>query len=224
MPAAQPSLEIAQHMKSIADLVARKRRLAPVHVRVTVPPEAAGFGSEWLDAWLARRLFGEHPALVDTVLSVREALIGPWCGARLVSAWHGATVAAVTAWEWGGEAAGVFGPALEAFEPGAFSALDLEVGLPHAVFPWAAEGIAAWLRNDRTPATVRRTDGTWRIELPEAWLKRRQLLGGGWRDTGDGILVAIRVGRKFELPAFLAGVAGSEAARLARVRVAGFAP
>jgi hypothetical protein len=102
--------------------------------------------------------------------------------------------------------------------------MDLEVDLPHAVFPWAAEGIAAWLRDDRAPATVRRVDKTWRIELPETWLKRRLLLGGGWRDTGEGIVVAIRVGRKFDLPAFLSGVAGPEAARLARVRVAGFEP
>ncbi len=221
-PLAAP--DIAQHARSLADVMARKRRLAPVHVRVTVPPEAAGFGSEWLDAWLARRLFGEHPAFVDAVLSVREALLSPWCGARLVSPWHGQTIAGVTAWEWDEEAARTFGPALEAYEPGAFTTLDLEVELPHAVFPWAAEGIAAWLRNDRTPATVRRTDGNWRIELPEAWLKRRQLLGGGWRDAGDGIVVAIRVGRKFDLPVFLAGVAGPEAARLARVRVAGFEP
>ena len=92
------------------------------------------------------------------------------------------------------------------------------------MFPWAAEGIAAWLRNDRTPATVRREEGAWRIELPEAWLKRRLLLGAGWRDTGVGMLVTLRVGRKFDLPAFLSGVAGPEAARLARVRVAGFEP
>jgi hypothetical protein len=209
---------------ALAGVVARKRRLAAVHVRVTIPPEAAGFGSEWLNAWLARRLFREHPELVDAVLSVREALIEPWCGARLVSPWHGATVAAVTAWEWGDEASRVYERAPAGFEPGVFSTLDLEVDLPHVVFPWAAEGIAAWLRNDRAPATVRRVDETWTIELPEAWMKRRSLLGGGWRDTGGGIVVSIRVGRKFDLPAFLSGVAGPEAARLARVRVAGFEP
>jgi hypothetical protein len=223
-PLPMATSEIARRAKSIADEVARKRRLAPVHVRVTVPPEAAGFGGEWLDAWLARRLFREHPGLVDAVLSVREALIGPWCGARLVSPWHGETVAAVTAWEWGDEASRAYEPAPAEFKPGVFSALDLEVDLPHAVFPWAAEGIAAWLRNDRTPATVKRQDATWSIELPEAWLKRRALLGGGWRDTGEGIVVAIRVGSKFDLPAFLAGVAGPEAARLARVRFTGFEP
>jgi len=222
LPTAAPG--IAQHTNAIAGAVAAKRRLAPVHVRVTVPPEAAGFGGEWLDAWLARRLFSDHPGLADAVLSVHEALIGPWCGARLVSPWYGSTIAAVTAWEWGDEAARAYAPAPAGFAPGHFGSLDLEVDLPHAVFPWAAEGIAAWLRNDRTPATVRRRDTAWSIELPEAWLKRRALLGGGWRDTGEGIVVGIRAGAKFDLPAFLAGVAGAEAARLARVRVTGFAP
>jgi hypothetical protein len=216
--------DIARYTASLAGALAKKRRLAAVHVRVTVPPEAAGFGSEWLDAWLARRLYREHPALVDTVLSVREALIGPWCGTRLVSPWHGATVAAVTAWEWDGEASRSYERAPAGFAPGVFAALDLEIDLLHDVFPWAAEGIEAWLRNDRTPATVRRVDASWTIGLPEAWLKRGLLLGGGWRDTGQGIVVTLRVGRKFDLPAFLAGVAGPDAARLARVRVAGFEP
>jgi hypothetical protein len=225
-PAATPHVapEMARRAKSLAGVVAGKRRLPPVHVRVTVPPEAAGFGSEWLDAWLARRMFLEHPGLVDAVLSVREALIGSWCGTRLVSPWHGETVAAVSAWEWGEEASRAYAPAPAGFAPDSFATLDLEVDLPHAVFPWAAEGISAWLRNDRTPATVRRTEEAWTIELPEAWLKRRLLLRGGWRDTGVGILVAIRVGRKFDLPSFLSGVAGSEAAHLARVRVTGFEP
>ena len=106
----------------------------------------------------------------------------------------------MTAWEWSDEASRAYERAPAGFEPGGFATLDLEVDLPHAVFPWAAEGIAAWLRNDRTPATVRRVDETWTIELPEAWLKRRSLLGGGWRDTGEGIVVRIRVGRKFDLP------------------------
>jgi hypothetical protein len=214
--------EIARRTASLAGVVAAKRRLAPVYVHVEVPAEAAGFGNEWLDAWLARRLFRDHPALADAVLSVREALIGPWSGGRLVSPWHGSTVAAVTAWEWSAEASRVYERAPAGFAPGVFTTIDLEVDLPHAVFPWAAEGIAAWLRNDRTPATVRRAGERWTIELPEAWLKRRSLLGGGWLDTGEGIVVSIRVGRKFDLPAFLSGVAGPEAARLARVRVAGF--
>lgn len=209
---------------TLSGVLAAKRRLAPVHVRTTVPAEAAGFGGAWLDAWLARRAFREHPGLVDVVLSMREALIGPWCGGRLESPWHGETVVSVSAWEWGAEASRAFGPPIEGFAPGSFASLDLEVELPHAVFPWAAEGIAAWLREDRTPATVRRAGETWTVELPDSWLKRRLLLGGRWRDTGDGIRVEIRVGAKFDLPAFLAGVAGSEAARLARVRVAGFEP
>jgi radical SAM superfamily enzyme YgiQ (UPF0313 family) len=222
LPMATP--EIARRTASLAGVIAKKHRLAPVHVRVEVPAEASGFGGEWLDAWLARQMFREHPPLVDTVLSVREALIGPWTGPRLVSPWHGVTIVAVTAWEWSKEASRAYERAPAGFEPGVFTTLDLEVDLPHEVFPWAAEGIATWLRNDRTPATVRRTEQTWTIVLPEAWLKRRSLLGGGWRDTGEGIMVSIRVGRKFDLPAFLSGVAGSEAARLARVRVVGFEP
>jgi hypothetical protein len=214
---------MAATTSALAATMTAKRRLAPKYVRVELPPEVAGFGGEWLDTWLARRLFSEHPALVDTVLSVHEALIGPWCGDRLVSAWHGATVAAVTAWEWSDEAASALGPAVPSFEPGSFATLDLEVDLPHAVFPWAVEGIEGWLRTDRTPATVRRTDAGWSIGLPEAWSKRRALLGGGWHDTGDGIVVALTVGPKFDLPGFLAGVAGPEAARLARVRIAGCA-
>ena len=199
-----------------------KRRLKAVHVRVDVPPQAAGFGGEWLDAWLARRAFRDSPRLVDDVLSVHEALIGPWCGARLVSPWHGATIAAVTAWEWNDGVAGAFGPRVPVREPGSFASIDLEIDLPHEIFPWAAEGIAGWLREDRTPATVRKTDAGWSIALPEAWLKRRALLGGGWRDTGEKIVVAVTVGAKFDLPGFLAGVAGPEAARLALVRVTGF--
>ncbi len=199
-----------------------KRHLAAVHVRVEVPPEAAGFGGEWLDAWLARRLFHDHPRLVERVLSVREALIGPWCGARLASPWHGVTLAAVTAWEWDDEVARAFAAPVPACEPGGFASLDLEVELPHDIFPWAAEGIAGWLRADRTPATVSRTAAGWTIALPPSWLKRRALLGGGWRDTGDGIVLAVSIGAKFDLPGFLAGVAGPEAARLARVRIVGF--
>jgi len=215
---------IARHTASIAELVKQKRRLAAVHVIVDVPPEAAGFGGEWLDAWLARELFRRHPLLVDAVLSVREALIGPWCGARLASPWYGETVAAVTSWEPTVEIDRACRRAPEGYEPGAFSSLDLEVDLPREVFPWAGEGITAWLRGDRAPATIRRTETGWTIELPDAWRKRRALLGGGWRDTGGGIVVAIRVGAKFDLPAFLAGVAGPEAARLARVRLTGFSP
>lgn len=209
---------------TLSGVVAAKRRLAPVHVRVTVPAEAAGFGGAWLDAWLARRTFREHPGLVDAVLSVREALVGPWCGSRLDSPWHGETVASVIAWKWDAELSRAFGPPVEGFAPGSFASLDLEVEMPHAVFPWAAEGIAAWLRSARMPATVRRAGEAWIVELPESWLRRRLLLGGRWRDTGDGILVQIRVGMKFDLPAFLSGVAGPEAARLARVRIAAFEP
>lgn len=222
LPASSSSL--AATTSALAAIMAAKRKLAPRHVRMEVPPEVAGFGGEWLDAWLARRLFRTHPALVDSVLSVHEALIGPWCAGRLASPWHGVTVATVTAWDWSEETDRALGPALPAFEAGGFATLVLEVDLPHAVFPWAVEGIEGWLRTDRTPATVRRTDAGWSIGLPEAWLKRRALLGGGWRDTGEGIVVALTVGQKFDLPGFLEGVAGPEAARLAGVRIAGFTP
>lgn len=202
-------------------ILAAKRRPAVRHVRVEVPREAHGFGGEWLDAWLARAAFLAHPELVDEVLSVREALVAPWCGALLPAAWHGATVATVTAREWSDAAARAFGPEVAGFAPGVFASLEIEVDLPHEVFPWAAEGIAAWLREDRAPATVSRSGTGWSIALPEAWRKRRALLGGGWRDTGAGLVVAMRVGPRFDLPGFLAGVAGPEAARLAAVRIAG---
>ena len=70
----------------LAAMMRTKHRLKPVHLFASIPREAAGFGTEWLDAWLMRRLLELEtcPDQLENVLSIRESLVGPWAhGARL---------------------------------------------------------------------------------------------------------------------------------------------
>ncbi len=186
----------------LTSLMHRKHRLKPAFALAAIPREAAGFGAEWLDAWLLRRLLAGHPDQLGNVLSVRECLVGPWAEG-LDCAWFGRTVAAVTSWDEV-PADSFDGPAPDGFSPGEFRCLELRLELPGELFPDAGGRLASFLNSRHVPVTVQRAAGGLRYTVPEKALRKKSLLAGRAAEGATGTAMELRVGPKFPLAEFLA--------------------
>jgi hypothetical protein len=205
----------------LAELVGKKHRLKPTRAAFRIPRDASGFGREWLDAWLLRRLLAAHPGQVGTVLAVRECLVAPWAG-DLDCAWFGQAVAEITAWE--ALPGGIFdGPAPDGFVPGEFRWIDLRVELPLALFPDPGTRLAAFMNDRHVPVTIHRSPDGLRLAVAGKGLRRKELLAGSAAPAQGMTVLELRAGPKFPLGEFLrAAGALPGASRAAAVEVVSF--
>jgi len=192
----------------LASLMARKRRLVPVAVTARVPREAAGFGKEWREAWLMRALLEARPDQVENVLAIKEVLPGEAGVFDADVPWFGETVIAVTAWDT--DALGGVFPTGDAFgslrkggEPDAFRAMRLTLTLPRRWFPDAPGRLGTFLRDAHAPVTISRSGAALKLEAHEKALKRRMLLAGSCRETGDDYRLDLLIGPKMEIGGWL---------------------
>jgi radical SAM superfamily enzyme YgiQ (UPF0313 family) len=180
----------------LADLASRKSRLKPVYAVLKIPREAAGFGAEWLNAYLLRGFLARHPEEAGNILSVRECLVSPWMGPRIP--WFGSGVAAFTAWD-----AGRIGPLLqedhEAEKPpsDSFISLRLSALFPEDLFPGAERAFLEALRGHHVPFTIERSNDGYGIVVAAKALKKKVIMGGGYARTAEGLRVELLVGRGF---------------------------
>jgi hypothetical protein len=192
-------------------------------VRVRIPREAAGFGAEWIDAWLARRLFARHPRQVENVLWVREVLLRGWERLGEDTAWFGETAALVAAWDpasverllGGGEGA-FLGP-LDLGEPAGFQSLSLRLELPAPLFTEPGDRLADFCAGLHAPLIIRRTADGSSFEVPEKTRKKKMIFEGSCAENEEGARMRIVVGPRFPLGDFLRSFGGRECARRALV-------
>jgi len=215
---------------SVGELVRRKRRLAPLPVGAQVPPEVAGMGSPWIDAWLLRAFLERHPGQVDNVLSVTETLAarGGVIGEEL--RWWGQTTAAVIAWD----------PEsfLESLAPGDEPLLppephggaedirevEVRVRLPADPFREPAQRLAEFLRDVHAPVTITGPAAGCAFTVPEKSRKKRMVLAGTCRAEGADHALELRIGTHPFLQEWLQSFGQPEAARLALVEIRSLAP
>ena len=196
----------------LAALLKEKERLPVLHLLLTFPPEAAGATLEWRGAWAARELFRAHPALVEQVLSVREAPLfaeppgaPPAGGAR--PPLFGLGLAAVRAWDPAAVrrvlAAGpLAGALLDGPPPGGFARALLAATVPAAGLQEGTARLAAVLEGMHLKLTMRREGAGWRLEVPAAAARKRAVLGGSWQPVEGGLRVELEAGPKFSLAAW----------------------
>lgn len=209
----------------VSALMRRKHRLKPFSVGVEVPCEASGFGPQWLDAWLMRRLLGAHPDQAGNVLAMQEVLVGPWIGSSDVP-WFGRAVVAVTAWDEASARAALAGVGAEAAEgSAAFETAHLVLELPGRFFPQAGPHLAAFMNGNHVPVTVERAGSSLAYRVGPKAARKKSLLGGSCTESpgAEAAILELRVGPRFPLAAFLASFPDPGVSCRALVEVQGLA-
>jgi hypothetical protein len=112
------------------------------------------------------------------------------------------------------------GPA-EAFTPGTFTRLRLDLHLPGALFPRPRVRLEQVLRSAYLPYSLRREDARYRFDLPGKALKKKILFGGFFETREGDFFASLEVGPKFDLLAFFQTFGQRNLSRRARVRVSG---
>ena len=206
--------------RELASLMDRKRHLAPVAVAAKMPRETAGFSTEWREAWLMRALLEARPDQLENVLAVKEIL--PQATAVLGAdlPWYGTTVVAVTAWDTDGLGAvfppgpdGPFGPLLTDQAPETFRQMRVRLDLPRRWFADAPSRLAAFLRDSHAPVTLSRSGDGMKLDAQQKTLKKKMLLAGTCKETGDSYRFDLVIGPKMDLGAWLASFPEPNAAR-----------
>jgi radical SAM superfamily enzyme YgiQ (UPF0313 family) len=210
---------LAEAASGVRDLMSRKHRLKPVHVRARIPREAAGLGAPWAEAWLLRRLLRDNPEQLENVLSVREVLVTASGVLGEETPWFGETVVAVTAWDTTGleklfdHTGDAFGAILHEWEPGAFHTMRLLMDLPGSLFADAPGSLSAFLRDAHAPVTLSRSGGILGFVAGDKSLKKKMLLGGSCARTEDGYRLDLLIGAKLSLGKWMRSTAEEGAAR-----------
>jgi radical SAM superfamily enzyme YgiQ (UPF0313 family) len=192
---------------TMRDILDRKRRLKAVHVAAELPPETAGMGAPWIDAFLLRAFLERHPGQVDNVLSMTEALVSP---AGLLGddlAWHGKTVAAVIAWN------PVEVLALEPSTTETAAVLEVQVRLPVDMPVNPAQRLAEFLRDAHAPVTLVNAGDGVTLRVPEKSRGKRMVLSGSARQTGEGWVLELSIGTRPFLAEWLRSLGGPEVLR-----------
>ena len=217
-------------IQEVGSLVQQKRRLAPLLVAARVPPEAAGLGREWTDAWLLRALLARHPGQADNVLSVGEQLVSGSSVMGEELAWYGQTAAAVMAWDTESFLRSLAAddeplrPFPRAFE---IAGLHVRVHLPAEAFRDPASRLASFLRDAHAPVTIKGPAADCTFEVGEKSRRKRLLLAGSCRRADREHVLDLSVGMRPFLQEWLRSfgqAGGLETARLARVEVRSLAP
>ncbi len=204
----------------LAGLVSRKSRLSPVLARVRVPREAAGMGTDWLNARLLRELIALRPERAKNILGVREALMSAWLGGNPALPWHGWALAAVTAWD-AEEARETIecardtaeekgGPPLWRWEllpagppPDTFASARLVADLDAEFFPESERVISNALHAQHVPFTTKKETDGYAFVVAEKALKKRALYSALLRRGNAGTRLEILAGPKLDVAALL---------------------
>jgi len=209
-------------IQQVGELVRGKRRLAPVTVAAHVPPQAAGMGREWIDAWLLRDFLARHPAQADNVLSVMELIAARTDVIGEELRWFGRTTAAVIAWDTEGFLASLAPqdlPLRLATAAGQTGELAVQIRLPAQTFPYPASRLAAFLRDAHAPVTIKGPARDCAFEVSDKAARKRMLLAGSCRtDSGEHVL-DLTVGARPFLQEWLQSFGDRELARLALVEI-----
>jgi len=185
-------------IERVADIEARKRRLVPVYLSVSLPDEFAGRSPEWASARLMQIVLTQHPEWIDNLLSIEECLFSKGENEETLVLPAGETVIAIRAWETAALPAGLASsspifnasPLPQAFVPCNFVKADWQ--LHAAVEPRkAAEAASAWLNGQRLPHTLRREGESWRLDLAAASLKKKSVFSLSAEAFGDGSRLAV---------------------------------
>jgi radical SAM superfamily enzyme YgiQ (UPF0313 family) len=180
-----PTSDAGAHVASLREVMAHKRQLKPVYVRVRLDRRLAGALPAYLNAYAFRELLARHPELAENLLSARESLFTRSPNDRRFPPLTGETVFALKAWDV--EAMmGILGcsrtspPALvgrahdlgsttttmgleviglaEGFTPGTFTRIQLEIHLPDRHFPEPRRNLETYLREAYLPYLLRREE------------------------------------------------------------------
>jgi hypothetical protein len=223
-PRRMPRAEVPRAtVTALDELLTRKHRLKPVHVTARIPPEAAGMGAEWIDAWLLRALLERHPDQADNVLSVTEAFAADSGVIADGVPWFGQTVAGVIAWDPGGLPAGgesePVGARVPGFDITVPRTVQVRIELPAGVFPNPAGRLAEFLRDAHAPVTLTRRGDTESFVVPGKSAKKKLLLAGTCRSADAGAVLELSVGTRPFLGQWLASFGDPDAVRDAVVEI-----
>ncbi len=98
-----------RYVEQLRSMMAAKRRIRPLYVRVRLPRVVAGTATEWTNAWLLRMLLRDNPLQTDNLLSAREALFAVGANRDRYPTFYGETVIALRAWDEEALTAGLLG-------------------------------------------------------------------------------------------------------------------
>jgi len=223
--------ERSGYLSRLREVMARKRQLQPVYVRLHTAPWLAGVEPAFLNGIVFKGLLARCPELTDNLLSVRESLFTVKPLDRQFRGVSGETVFALKAWDAaslcqalsdsqelagsGFEIAGLAGEFRPGefrpgefrpgeFRPGEFRRLHLDIHLPSAFFPEPRARLEEYLRGAYVPYSLRR-EGEKRLvfDLPQKALKKKILFGGFIEVRENDFIASLEVGAKFDLGAFL---------------------
>jgi hypothetical protein len=170
-----------EDIEVLARLDAAKRQLVPLYRYVNLPDAYSGHQAGYVNAELMRHLLHHHPALIDNLLSVEEALFTAGDNDERFWVPSGRTVVALRAWDRKAlvstlaAASPLIGSDVAAgFKPGFFSKASCLVHtalLPRDV----AQSASKWLNSLHLPHTLCRADEGWRLDLAPAALKKKTI-------------------------------------------------
>ncbi len=205
---------------AISRIEAEKRRLAPVYLRVTLPPDFCGHSPEWVSARLLQGILTRHPELTENLLAVEETLFSAGENEERQMIPAGETVLKLKAWDAKTLAATVAtdigdGPRLDAsllaveprtqgvplppaFAPGVFARATWQFHTAAAPRE-AADHASAWLKELRLPHTLRRNRELWQLDLAAAALKKKCVFDVNVTPEAEGACVAVSFSPKAQI-------------------------
>ncbi len=209
--------ERSAFLAQLREVMARKRRLPPVYVRLRLEPWLAGVLPEFLNAFVLREIVTRYPELVDNLLSVRESLFTLRPNDRQFPSVSGETIFAFKAWDVRELETGFFDEQsgknpvsgveiielADGFAPGTFTKLHLDINLPGDLFPEPRARLEEYLRGAYVRYSVRREEGRYRFDLPAKTLKKKVIFSGFFETRENEFVASLDVGPKFDLMAFL---------------------
>ena len=204
--------ERGPYLAQLREVMARKRRLEPVYLRLRLAPWLAGVWPEFINGFVFRELLAQYPELVDNLLTARESLFTVRPNDRRFPAVSGETVFALKAWDARSLETRFFpqnlvsgfeiiGPA-EGFTPGLFTRLRLDVHLPGDLFPDPRARLEQYLRSAYLPYSLRWEGEQLCFDLPKKALKKKILFGGSIETRDGDFFARLEIGPKFDLAAF----------------------
>jgi hypothetical protein len=209
--------------------MARKHQLEPLYVRVCVAARLAGAGPAYLNATLLQQLLTQYPDWTENLLSVRECLFTIRPNDRRFPRMTGETVFAFRAWDTGalaealsadppstGSGCSTLGQAAfdilgvtDAFDPGIYSRLELDLRLPARHFAQPRAHLEHYLRGAYLPYSLRRVpsgcagETCYHFEVPKKGLKKKILWDGTLRLDEHGMNAHLVIGPGFDALKFL---------------------
>ena len=221
--------EAGSSLIELREIVAGKRRIKPLYVRVCVAPWLAGSRPGFLNTLLFKCLLARYPEWTDNLYAVDECLFSVRPNDRRFPPLTGETVFALKARERepiaaaldcgtqlfaaapaaGNPAFEIAGLAPEGFGPGAYTRLGLNLELPAQHFAEPRAHLERYLRDGYLPYLLRRespegaNETRYRFDVPKKGLKKKILWGGTFALAESGMNAQLEIGPGFDLHAFL---------------------